>query len=229
MSARIAEIKSFDNPKMLEKYIKKDEWILYKMAEDMMKDDNHLVAITVDNKKSFGVGLYNISTKENIITALPKWVDSDSEDTKEVNRIISDIFHDMSASNDLTLGMYSANEIEEDIKNIIKNSSAVANYGVSVEDEEISTTITDDDNVRFDYDRAFLTIGSLFDEDLIREEVEELCVNDVESVFSNLQEIELDIKKSKELEQNRISELAKENSVFQNIDISENLFKPPTR
>jgi len=226
MSVRIAEIKAFDNPKMLERYIKKDERILYQMAEDMMRDNNHLVALTVDTKDSFGVGLYNVDTKENLITALPKWRDSDPEDTKEANYLISNIFHDLSTSNDLTLGMYDVNEIEEDIKKIVENNSAVIDNGVSVGDVEMSPMLTDEDMVKFDHNQAILTTGSLFDEDLIREEVDELSINDLEAIFNNIREITVDTKKLERLEQERVAEIARENNVSQNLDIDESLSAP---
>jgi len=226
MSMRIAEIKAFDNPKMLERYIKKDERILYQMAEDMMKDNSRLVALTVDTKDSFGVGLYNVDTKESLITALPKWRDSDPEDTKEANYLISNIFHDLSTSNDLTLGMYDVNEIEDDIKKIVENNSAVIDKGVSVGDIEMSPMLTDDDALEFDHSQAILSTGSLFDEDLIREEVEELSINDLEAIFNDTREIAVDFERLEQLEQERVAEIARENDVSQSVDIDESPSAP---
>jgi hypothetical protein len=226
MSMRIAEIKAFDNPKLLERYIKNDERILYQMAEDMMRDNSRLVALTVDTKDSFGVGLFNIDTKESLITALPKWKDSDPADTKEANYLISNIFHDLSNSNDLTLGMYDVNSIEDDIKGIVENNSAVIEKGVSVGGIEMSPILTDSDVLEFDNSLAILNTGSLFDEDLIREEVEELSLNDLENIFNDTREVVINFERLEQLEKERIADVERENNTSQSVDFDESPSAP---
>lgn len=200
MSMRIAEIKAFDNPKMLERYIKKDERVLYQMAQDMMRDNNRLVALSVDSSDSFGVGLYNVDTKENLITALPKWRDSNPEDTKKTNLLISNIFHDISTSADLSISMYGVNEIEEDIKKIVENNQSVVENSVSVDDIEMSPMLTDEESIVFDHSQAILTTGSLFDEDLIREDIEVISLEDLKEIIDNTKEATLDFDKLEQYE-----------------------------
>lgn len=200
MSMRIAEIKAFDNPKMLERYIKKDERIMYQMAQDMMRDNSRLVALSVDSSDSFGVGLYNVDTKESLITALSKWRNSNPEDTRKTNLLISNVFHDVSTSADLSISMYDVNEIEENIKKIVENNQNVIEDNVSVDGIEMSPILTDEEAVVFDHSMAVLTTGSLFDTDLIREDMDFVSLDDLKEIIDNTKEASFDFDKLEQYE-----------------------------
>lgn len=163
MSFKIDEIKVFDNPKLLERYMRSDDAIMFDIAKEMMSDSDRLTAVMLTSSNSVGIGLYNLDTKENIITQTPKYLDSTYEDNREVGLLLSSIFRDLSSAENVMLNMYSKEEIEKDITVIAQNN-------IDVKERNVSVSMEDKGEMMIEEDKSILTTGSLFSDDYLMEE-----------------------------------------------------------
>jgi len=180
MSIEISEIKAFDNPDIIEDCIRRDDSILYGMAKDMLGEKEKVLSIKIESPDSFGVGLYNLDTKENIITASPKYINSDIEDSKKINLLISNILHDVSSSNSINMQNFS--EIESSVVEIIENNKLCVDSNVFIEDSILESFC--DEDIVIQNDESVISLGSLFDDDIIHSKIDEPTMQDVKKATS---------------------------------------------